>query len=106
VTIKVPLGDLSIEIDARGPYAYLVTVGADSRPHLLHNPVAFHEGLLTTITGRSSRRNAAVNPSVVLVWPPATDAQLTLFVDGTAVIDGDALVITPTHAILHRRADR
>ena len=105
MSINVPLGDLSIEIDAHGPYAYVVTVGADTRPHVLHNPVVFHEGRLVTVTGRSSLRNAAANPTVVVIWPPADGTQLTLFVDGTASVVGDALEITPTKAVLHRRAD-
>jgi hypothetical protein len=105
MSIKVDLDELAAAIDAHGTDAYVITVGDDARVHLIHNRITIRDRVLVTTPGNSSRRNAAVNAAVVVLWPPRDATQLSLIVDGTAAVEGDDLVITPTHAILHRRAD-
>ncbi len=41
---------------------------------------------------------------VTLLYPPLASPGLTLLVDGTAVVEGDDVVVTPTSAILHKPA--
>ncbi|MBZ5739810.1 pyridoxamine 5'-phosphate oxidase [Nocardioides mangrovi] len=52
--------------------------------------------------GRGSVANVGTQPAVTLLFPPLTDPGMTLLVDGTAVADGDDVVVTPTGAVLHK----
>ncbi len=54
--------------------------------------------------GGTTRRNAAANPAITLLWPARDD--YSLIVDGTAVVDegGGNVTITPSTAVLHRIA--
>lgn len=63
------------------------------------------DGLLrVTAPGRGSVANVGDEPTVTLLYPPLEAPGLTLLVDGTAVVDGDDVVVTPTSAILHQPA--
>jgi hypothetical protein len=59
-------------------------------------------GLRIAAPGRGSVANVDGNPNVTLVFPPLTDAGLTLLVDGIGAVDGDDVLVTPTSAILHK----
>lgn len=52
--------------------------------------------------GGGSVANVGTNPSVTLLFPPLESPGMTLLVDGTAVADGDDVVVTPTGAVLHK----
>ena len=52
--------------------------------------------------GRGSVANVGVNATVTLLFPPLTNPGMSLLVDGTAVADGDDVVVTPTGAVLHK----
>lgn len=105
----MPISQLNDELDRWG-FAYLLTVGADARPHVIalrptlvdtgHGPVlGFDVG-----DGRAAR-NAAVHRDVTLVFPPAPDADgMSLIVDGRATVVGGRLDVVPTGAVLHRAA--
>ncbi|MBX3666747.1 MAG: hypothetical protein KF834_13765, partial [Burkholderiales bacterium] len=55
--------------------------------------------------GRHTRENALARSAVGLVWPPQSEADYSLIVDGQATGLGDeSLRITPTRAVLHRRS--
>jgi hypothetical protein len=54
--------------------------------------------------GRRTRENALARPAVGVIWPPQSEADYSLIVDGQAVVTGDSLRITPTRAVLHRPA--
>jgi hypothetical protein len=41
-----------------------------------------------------------------MVFPPAAGTEFSLVVDGTAVAGGERLLVTPTHAVMHRPALR
>ncbi len=84
--------------------AYLVTVG-DGRAHVLSVwPELGAGGLVVDGCGRHSQENATAHPDVTLVWPPAEAGGYSLIVDGSATVDGPAITVSPTKAILHRPA--
>jgi hypothetical protein len=70
----------------------------------VHVAVA-HEGpALVVAAGKRSAVNAAARSAVSLLYPIRTDGDYSLIVDGTAVVVGAELRITPTKAVLHRPA--
>jgi hypothetical protein len=104
VSIRVEPTELAERLRDYG-WAYLATVGAEPRAHLVAVHPALVDGVLRIPDlGRTSRRNAGLNPELSLVWPPADPGGYSLIVDGTAVPDGDELLVTPTRAVLHRPA--
>lgn len=102
--MKVELGELADRIDEYG-FAYLVTVGEDSRAHLLAVlPELVDGGLVIGGVGRHSIANVDAKPAVTLVWPPPDAGGFSLIVDGEAKSGDGAITVTPTKAILHRPA--
>ena len=108
MSIPVPLAGLRAALEERGGNAYLLTVADDARPHAVHVPVRWEGDVLAADVGKSSAANAAVRPSVSLLYPLRLDGDYSLIVDGTAVVtsreNGQRLLITPTKAVLHRPA--
>ena len=113
VSIEVPIDELFGQIDRWG-FGYLLTVSDDGRTHLLAlrpsvatdpegAPVLRFDG-----GGGRACRNAAARPGVTLVFPPSGDTGapegMSLVVDGTATVDGELVDVTPTWAVLHRKA--
>lgn len=103
MSIAVALGDLAATISQYGQHAYVITTGPDLRPRISHSRVTCEGTRLMCSVGRSTLTNAAERGHVVVVWPPSADDQLTLIVDGTGAVDGDALEVTASAAVLHRR---
>ncbi|MFM8530565.1 MAG: hypothetical protein ACKOD2_13000, partial [Ilumatobacteraceae bacterium] len=58
--------------------------------------------------GRSSITNIERASAVALVWPPATNASehpdYSIVADGTAMIDGESVVVDVATAVFHRPA--
>lgn len=96
------LEDLADKL-AEYPWCYLVTSGED-RPHLLAVKPSLVDTGLRCETGHSSRANVVRNPLVVLMFPPSESSGMSLIVDGSAEVNGDGVVVTPTWAVLHRSA--
>ena len=104
MSVKVDLDTLD-EALAEFSFAYLVTVGDDYRAHTVAVAPALTDGALHLgSAGNSTRRNASAHPDVTLVWPPREPGGYTLIIDGRATVDGDAVRIQPTGAVLHRSA--
>lgn len=104
MSVKVDLDSLADAV-AGFSYAYLVTVGDDYRAHTVAVAPVLTDGALSIDSvGNSTRRNAAAHPDVTLVWPPAETDGYTLIVDGRVDLDGVAVRVTPTGAVLHRPA--
>ena len=55
--------------------------------------------------GNTTGRNAAAHGAVTVLWPPREPTGYSLIVDGTAMVDGDQLRLTPNRAVLHRSPD-
>ncbi len=84
-------------------FAYLMTAGDNGPPHAVQIPVVLRGGdLVVNGIGRRTRDNALARPAVGLVWPPQSEADYSLLVDGHATVIGESLRITPTRAVLHR----
>lgn len=102
----IPVELLSLaDVIARYRFAYLMTTNANGAPHAVAVSAALQGGELVVIRiGRHTRENALERPAVALVWPPQTESDYSLIVDGQAVVIGELLRITPVRAVLHRSA--
>lgn len=104
MSVAVELGELAAKI-GEFDFAYLVTVSEEGRSHVLSVwPHVTEEGLVVDGVGRHSQANAAAQPTVTLVWPPADPGGFSLLVDGVATVDGSTITVVPGKAILHRPA--
>lgn len=104
MSIPVAVTDLADAMQQR-PYAYLLTVSDDGRPHAVAVVPALVDGTLSMEVGRRTASNAEARPDAVsLVWPPTVPGEYSLIADGHARADGDRLFITPSKAVLHRPA--
>ncbi|MCW2814770.1 MAG: pyridoxamine 5-phosphate oxidase-related, FMN-binding protein [Nocardioides sp.] len=68
------------------------------------DPVHADGVLRVSAPGRGSLANVAANPVVTLLFPPRQAPAMSLLVDGTASVEGDDVVVTPTGAVLHKPA--
>jgi hypothetical protein len=104
MSIEVGLTELAATL-RRHPFAYLVTVGDQSRAHVVASSVRMSDGVVVVPdAGRRSRNAVMVNPLVMLLAPPAEPGGYSLIVDGTAELTIEAVLVTPTRAVLHRPA--
>jgi hypothetical protein len=104
MSVKVDLDKLADAL-ADLSFGYLITVGDDFRAHTVAVEPVLAAGVLDVgQMGSGTRRNAVERPDVTVIWPPAGPGGYTLIVDGRAEVTDDGLAITPTKAILHRRA--
>lgn len=102
MSIPVDLAQLA-EVMGRYRFAYLLTASERGAPHVVAVNVVLQGGeLLVGETGRRTRDNALQRPEVALVWPPQSEADYSLIVDGQAAAAGSGLRITPARAVLHR----
>lgn len=83
---------------------YLLTTGDERVKAVSALPVLADGVLRVARPGRGSVANVTANPTVTLLFPPRTAPAMSLLVDGTAVVDGDDVVVTPTGAVLHKPA--
>jgi hypothetical protein len=104
MSIPVELPKLG-EAMARYRFAYLLTAGERGAPHALAvTPLLQGGELVVNEAGRRTRDNAQQRPDVALVWPPLSESDYSLIVDGQAVVAGAGLRIAPVRAVLHRPA--
>lgn len=102
MSIVVDLSQLA-EAVGRHPTAYLLVAG-DERPHVGEVEVAVRDGALVVARpGRTACRVVPARPAVTVLLPPFEPDGYSLVVDGSAELVGDELLVTPSHAVLHRR---
>jgi hypothetical protein len=102
MSIPVDLAGLA-EVMGRYRFAYLLTSSERGAPHALAvTPVLQGGELLVDEAGRRTRDNAEKRPEVALVWPPQSESDYSLIVDGRAVVTQGGLRIAPERAVLHR----
>ena len=105
MSVKGDLDKLA-ETLADFPFGYLITVGEDFRAHTVAVVPVFTDGMFTIApVGNTTGRNAAAHGAVTVLWPPREPTGYSLIVDGTAMVDGDQLRLTPNRAVLHRSPD-
>jgi hypothetical protein len=112
MSVKVELEDLQARLAEYGPVAFLVTVGDDSRPHVVSVRVQLDDGELVTGAGRTTAGNIGARPDATLLWPSPPGGDYGLIVDGPARVrdadgegEGQEALIEPVRAVLHRLAD-
>ena len=104
MSIPVDLSKLA-EVMGRYRFAYLLTASERGAPHAVAVTAVLEGGeLVVDETGRRTRDNAQQRPDVALVWPPQSESDYSLIVDGQAVVAGAGLRIAPARAVLHRPA--
>lgn len=106
MSMRIDLTDLPDAVTARGPAAYLLSVGGDHdpAPHVVSVAVQVEGDRLVVGAGRTTSGNVGRHPAVTLLWPVSPDfADHSLVVDGVATLDpdGTTISISPTGAILH-----
>jgi len=102
MSIPVELRNLESVI-TRYRFAYLMTISDKGPPHAVQVAVTLEDGdLVIHNVGRRTRANALARPDVGLVWPPESETDYSLIVDGQAALTDESLRITPTRAVLHR----
>jgi hypothetical protein len=104
MSVKVDLDKLADAL-ANFSWGYLITVGDDYRAHTVAVEPVLAEGVFDVgQMGSGTRSNAGDHPDVTVIWPPADPGGYTLIVDGRAEVTDSGLTVTPTRAVLHRRA--
>ncbi|MFM2183004.1 MAG: hypothetical protein RJB61_1298 [Actinomycetota bacterium] len=103
MSIIVGIPELAAAV-AHRPWGYLLTVGPDLRVHALAVAAVYEGGRFEIAAGRSTCSNAMERPEVTMVFPPLEEGGMSLIVDGTAEVEGAAVLVTPTGAVLHRAA--
>lgn len=102
MSILVDLSELDGAV-AKHPTAYLLVDGGE-RPHVGEVEVEVVDGTLRVPRpGRTARQVVPAQPLVTLLLPPFEREGYSLVIDGSAELAEDHLVITPSHAVLHRR---
>lgn len=90
---------------ARFPFVYLLTVGEQPRPHISAlTATVVDDAVVVAEPGQRSRSRVELNELVTLLAPPYEAGGYSLIVDGTARLSEDAVVVSPTRAVLHRAA--
>lgn len=104
MSIPVDLATIPEQLE-RFATAYLLTTSGEKVKAVAAAPVLEGGRLRVSGPGRGSLANAAAHADVTLMWPPTgrtEPAGFTLLVDGTAAIDGEDVLVTPSWAVLHR----
>ena len=105
VSVKITTDDLADRLDEYGTAAFVVTVGADSSPKVVHVPVLWDGEVLRCTPGGGTLANLTGGGPVTLVFPAAENGGYSMFLDGWGVSDPDddaIAVIEYTGGVLHR----
>ena len=105
VSVKVTVDDLADRLDEYGAAAFVVTVGADSSPKVVHVSVVWDGEVLRCTPGGGTLANLTGGGPVTLVFPSSGTGGYSMFLDGQGVpdLDDDAVaVIEFTGGVLHR----
>jgi len=106
VSIQVELDKVREQVAACGPYAYLLTVGEEGRPHAVSLVVEWDGDELVGAPGPRTLGNAERSPDVSLLWPVSGRDGFALFVNGRADVRGEGeekkVFLKPASAVLHK----
>ena len=107
MSVKVTVIDLADRLDEYGSVAFVVTVGADNFPKVVHVPVVWDGEVLRCTPGGGTLVNLAEDGPVTLVFPAFEPGGYSMFLDGRGAPEpGDeaVAVIKLTGGVLHRPA--
>ena len=107
VSVKIAVDDLADRLDEYGAAAFVVTVGVDSSPKVVHVPVVWDGEVLRCTPGGGTLANLTGGGPVTLVFPSSGTGGYSMFLDGRGVPDPDddaVAVIEFTGGVLHRPA--
>lgn len=104
MSIPVAVADLNTALADFGA-GYLLTTSPDGRVKVVTvEPRVVDGRLVVGGPGRGSAANITSNELVTVLFPPLSQRGFSLLVDGTATLEGDDALVTPTSAVLHRPA--
>lgn len=104
MSVKVDLDRLADALSDFA-FAYLISVGDDYRAHTVAVDPTLADGVLDIgSVGNTTQRNVTAHGDVTVVWPPREPGGYSLIVDGTGKISDNRLRVSPTRAVLHRKA--
>lgn len=101
MSVLVDLADLPKTL-AEFDRGYLLTTKEGLVKAVSARAVVAGDDLVVACPGRGSIANVGANASVTMLFPPPGDSGMTLLVDGTAVVEGEDVRISPTGAVLHK----
>lgn len=108
----VELADVQRRVTEFGERANLITVTANSKPHVVSVMIAFSGDHLRVRVGARTRANAVARPQVTLTWQPTPGGEYMLILDGVVGAIGDLstdgvaeMTIRVESGILHRLAE-
>ena len=107
VSVKVTVDDLADRLDEYGTAAFVVTVGVDSSPKVVHAPVVWDGEVLRCTPGGGTLANLTGGGPVTLVFPAPENGGYSMFLDGRGAPDPDddaIAVFECTGGVLHRPA--
>lgn len=108
MSVPVDLSDLEARLAEYGPVAFVTTVGAGGRPHVVSTRVELASGALVGGAGRTTSANVTANDAVTMLWPSPDGGAYCLIVDGAGTVSGEGaearVTVQPSRAVLHRMA--
>lgn len=104
MSVPVELTELRDAIAKQAGFAYVMTVSDDQRAHAVALVPELRGNVLVCEGGNTTCRNATARSAISLVWPPRTEGDFSLIVDGEAQVTDNVLTVTPTRAVFHRAA--
>ncbi len=101
MSIPVAVDRLAESLADFGP-GYLLTT-SEGRVKVVSVAPVLADGVVHVAgPGRGSLANVRANAAVTLLYPPLDAPGMSLLVDGTAAVEGDDVLVTPTGAVLHK----
>ncbi len=108
MSVPVELKAVADEVAIRGPFAHLITVAHDGRPHVVSVRVrADGDGTLHADPGAGTRTNLSAGRPATLIWAaePGEDYSFLVDIDDATVVEGAPVVLVPRSAVRHRSAE-
>ncbi|MFT4083236.1 MAG: pyridoxamine 5'-phosphate oxidase [Nocardioides sp.] len=102
MSIQVPLPEVPAAVEFFGAEGYVLTANSTGAVRAAGVQVRCDGDRLRIGAGRAASANVEAAGLVTLLFAPLEAKGHTLLVDGTAVVAGDEIVITPTSGVLHR----